>query len=178
MRMWCSTVAVTGVLAFLLSACGQTTPVTPVSPSQPVETFPSIVGDWRGSGTVTMTNRADDTVTGSFACIQIWSFTSQNGGEFSGTLNSTGQSASSDKFCTAGTNVTGILASDGTISSLHLANGIDASGCTRILGDDVFTGQLTSSTTFNLHLSDRWRCVDPGGTYNADRAVTLSATRR
>ena len=92
-------------------------------------------------------------------------------------MNSTGQSSSSDKFCTVGgTNVTGVIESDGIISSLRLANGIDASGCTRIFGDDVFTGQLTSAATFNLRLSDRWRCFDPGGTYDADRTVTVSAT--
>ena len=178
MRSWCSAVAVTAVLAFLLSACGQTSPVTPVSPPRPVETFPSILGDWLGSGTVTMTNRADHTITGSFACIQTWSFNSQDGGAFSGTMNSTGQNPGSDRFCTVGgTNVTGVLTSDGAISSLRLIDGIDASGCTRVLGDDVFTGELTSTTTFTLRLSDRWRCFDPV-TYDADRTVTLSATLR
>ena len=179
MRTWCSAGAVAVVLAFLLSACGETSPVTPVSPSRPVETFPSILGDWLGSATVTMINRADNTITGTFACIQSWSFNSQDGGEFSGTMSSTGQNLGSDRFCTVdgGTNVTGVLKSNGAISSLRLENGLDASGCTR-LGGDVFTGQLTSATTFTLRLSDRWRCLFAAGTYDAERTVTVSATLR
>lgn len=178
MRNWCSAVAVIPVLAILLSACGQTSPITPVRPALPVGTFPSIIGDWLGSGTVTMTDRADHTVTGSFTCIQTWSFTTQNGGVFSGTMSSTGQNSSSDGFCTvSGTNVTGVLTANGAISSLRLADGLDASGCTRTLGNDVLSGQLTSGTTFTLRLLDSWRCVDPVA-YDAERTITVSATLR
>src|SRR5215208_1335004 len=153
MRTWCSAVGITVVLASLLSACGRTSTTTIAGPSRASDTFPSIIGNWQGSATVALTNRADGAVTGSFSCNQNWKVTSQSGAEFSGAMDSTGQSSSSDKFCAlGGTSISGVITSDGTISSLRLTNGIGASGCTRLLGDDVFTGQLTGATTFNLRL--------------------------
>ena len=68
---------------------------------------------------------------------------------------------------------------DGTITSLRLEHGITASGCTQVSGDGIYTGAVTSATTFNLRMTDVWRCVDPrGNPYEADRTVTVAGTRR
>lgn len=145
----------------------------------PPQPFVALMGVWRGHGGTEIRNN-DNGVLNSYACSQNWSIAEQNGGQFSGWMESTGQGSNSDKFCTVGgTKFNAVMTAGGAITSLRLEHGIGAVGCTRVSGDGVYTGTVIDENNFRVEMTDQLTCTDPvGKSYPATRTITVTATRR
>ena len=136
-----------------------------------------MLGPWKGDASVNFTPRDNFGAT-SYACDQNWLVQSQNGGEFSGAVDSNGQGSNSDKFCAlrSGT-FTATMTAAGAITSARLELG--ASTCTHVSGDGTFTGSFTAPTSFTIRMSDVWNCPDPRGDLHlSDRTITIRVTKR
>ncbi len=183
-------VASAAAMALLMSGCGRTTtggganpagptpaPAPAPAPSPPpAPQFPSLIGEWTGSGSVTLTNR-QTRVALPYGCERSFSVTTQAGGSFSGLTRWRGTGASSDPYCTHEGRFTATMTADGA-TSFRVEPPIEARSCTRISGEDVFQG-TTSDASIQAEMSDVMSCVDPlGQPYDAERRVTFSVRRR
>ena len=132
---------------------------------------------WVGSAEITLVDRARGTSV-LYGCAESWNITSQDGGEFSGSWMSNGQSSSSDPYCTQSGTFTSAMTSDATLRHLRVTPSLDVRGCTRTSGDGNFTG-IINTTAFMAQMMDQWVCTDSiGRMYDADRTVALTLTKR
>jgi len=172
------------LFALLASSCGSTavdTPSGPSAPTAPVRattpSFPDVVGMWAGTAEVTIVDRARGT-SALYGCAESWNITSQDGGEFSGSWMSNGQSSSSDPYCTQSGTFTSAMTPDATLLHLRLTPSFDARACTRRSAEGNFTG-IINTTAFLAQMTDQWTCTDSTGRpYDAHRTVALTLTRR
>jgi len=160
------------VAAFAIGACGSDNSGGPT----PSTTSVNVVGSWAGTqtavGTIVQTGERVTTT-----CTQIWAITSQSGGQFSGTWQSSGGS------CAQAGGITGTIASSGVLGNVILsvtsgatpppANGLTCSPSS----SQAFTG-IASTTAITLSASDRLRCSGLGQTFDVDRAITFAMTKR
>lgn len=165
-----------GVLLAVSSlACGGDAgnPISPTRASGPQ--YPSLIGGWSGiftsSGVLIQTGQRATAV-----CNHTWVISSQNGGSFSGTFQSSGGS------CAQGGALSGSVSTAGSVSGLSFSvtvGQIELSGfsCTRTGGAEVFAG-VVSGGSMTLQASEQIRCVGNGIAGDIQRSMTLAMNRR
>jgi hypothetical protein len=187
-------------IASLSWACGSVSalPAGPSSLSQPpvllsaptvlAQSFPSLTGRWRASGTTVFRNLETGNSLDWGGCSGSFTITEQDGHRFSGPLGTQGGGWNSDRFCTASGTFTGELVEpDGTSARARLEGNFQnwprpavSPSCELIsAGDGIWTGSATSDA-IRLQVRDTLRCaasVDGalGGTAmaNFERTVSL-----
>lgn len=171
------------LLAALVTAvaCGDDTPRSPTGPSTSQQQGPNLVAGWSGTltvaGVLLIPGQTAQRATN--ICNQSWVITSQSGGRFSGTWQSSGGTIAS---CAQAGTLTGTVSASGQISDLQFGASVGTappSGftCTRVSGSEVFAG-IASNASITAQAADRLRCSGAGGTADLERTMDLSMTRR
>ncbi|MEP6915381.1 MAG: DUF1573 domain-containing protein [Acidobacteriota bacterium] len=122
---------------------------------------PNMNGVWTGTQTVS-------SFGASGTCNMVWIASGQIDATFSGTWQTSGSGCGQ-----AGT-FSGTVSSAGGISALTFGAVVGNINCTRIAGDDFYTG-LISGTTATVQTSETIRCQGIG---DVPRASTLSLTKQ
>ena len=118
---------------------------------------------------------------GSHDCSHSWDITSQNGGEFSGRFKTEGNGPSSDRFCSQTGTMMGVIRPDGTLVTLRFDPELRSTACTKVSGDGIFRGTLTTGTKLRLAAenSDQLTCDAILGEQTAgerDRTTRISTS--
>jgi hypothetical protein len=153
-----------------------------------VAQLPSLIGQWRATGTTVFRNLETGSALNWGGCSGSFSVTAQDGSRFTGPLGTQGGGWNSDRFCTASGTFTGELVEpDGSVARARLEGNFQnwprpsvSPSCEVIsAGDGVWTGSA-SSDAIRLQVRDRLRCpanVDGGLSgipmANFERTVSL-----
>ena len=185
--------------ALLAAACSDSTDVltgpspvsldlTPVVTAVVAQSFPSLTGQWRASGTTVFRNLSTGNRLNWGGCSGSLTVT-QDGSRFTGPLGTQGGGANSDRFCSATGTFTGdLIERDGSVARARLEGNFQnwprpsvSPSCEVIsAGDGVWTGSATTDA-IRLQVRDTLRCsanVDGGiiGMPMADFERTVSLT--
>lgn len=147
--------------------CGSTAVENPAAPSSvtpsptpspspsPSPQIPSLLGEWRGTGTLELT-RADGSRFGLHGCPSFWTVQSQDGGNFSGLVSIGGNGRTSDRLCGYTGRFSGTITADGAMTirlTPHFTQ-----GCSRVAGDSTFTGTRQTDGTIGIETSAAATC--------------------
>jgi hypothetical protein len=142
-----------------VAACGSgnnTTAYVPTAPTPPpAPTYPSMVGPW--TGTTTITAAIVGGLSGSNTCTETWLVDSQSGGSFSGTFQTSGGTTTS---CAQAGTFSGTVSTSGSLSVRFSSTLNPLTGCARTGGSDSFSG-LLSGGTGTLQMSQTLHCTSP-----------------
>jgi hypothetical protein len=141
-------------------------------------------GFWGGSASGDAVLRSDgQPVSLGMNCTLNWSFNSQAGGTFSGSLSARGGSPTSDWRCAHQGNVTGQIEADGRLS-IRFDPPFTPGGCTNIVAPDTMTGQMDGDDAFTVMSSGTATCQmflgnpDPAHIRDVSYTMTVSGRRR
>lgn len=165
-------------LALALSGCSD----SPTSPSPtpqpappPAPVFLNMVAGWSGRATLAAVIRQTNE-RGTNVCDQSWVVTSQTGGTFTGTFQSSGGTLVA---CAQAGTFTGVITTSGTLQSLDFDVALGAaSGCTRISGSATLTGVVSATGALTAQGADALRCTVNGVALEADRTISLEMAKR
>jgi hypothetical protein len=138
----------------LAIGCGSTTVENPAAPSLQ---YPSLLGQWRGTGALELT-AADGSSFGSVGCPGFWTVKFQDGGNFSGQVAFGGNSWLADRFCPYDGSFSGTIAVTGAMT-LRITPPL-TQGCSRVTGDGTFTGMRRTDGTIFIETSEAVTCLD------------------
>lgn len=127
---------------------------------------PALSGGWGGTGTFSAGGLSN-------TCNETWIVSGQTGGLFTGTWQSSGGTLAS---CGQAGSLSGSVSAEGVIDNLTFGVSVGQipAGCSRVAGDGVFKGSMTS-TTLTVQALDTIRC---SGLPDVQRSITLSMTRQ
>ena len=180
-RVAAGTAAVSAAL--IIGGCGSTAPNPSSAPSPvlaPAPQYPSLVGEWGGSGGLSIQYRDSNTV--SYHCDASASVRSQHEATFTGYGSLNGSSLNSDKQCPGSFAFTAVMTPDGTITSVQTDGPFRLTDCMAVT-DVSFSNGTASSTGFSIRLTDhalcRWPPLDPRNPYSkeSDRSFTMVVDR-
>jgi hypothetical protein len=156
----------------LATACGggSSSPTGPsATAAPPPPTYPNMIAGWDGSYTYTGTVLG---TAGSGNCRVTWVITSQNGGDFLGTFQTSAGSGATP--CAQSGTVNGIVTSSSTITDIVFSANINPlSGCTRTQRT-AYAGVLTGAT-LSAQTTETLSCSGVG---TVNRSFSLTMTRR
>jgi hypothetical protein len=161
----------------LTAACGGMTDALPAGPSAaaqnpaaaapvPAQNYPSLIGRWRASGSMTFRNLETGNTLARASCSGSLTITTQDRGTFTGTFGTQGGGWNSDRFCTASGTFGGeLLAPDGSLARARLEGNFAnwprpsvTPSCEFLsMGDGIWTGSATSES-IRLQVTDILRC--------------------
>lgn len=159
---------VCGLVGF--SACGSS-PASPTvsSPVVPQITYPSLIGGWSGSTSITAQQVANN-IRATNICTSTWIVNSQNSNVLSGTFQLSGGTIVS---CAQSGTFNGAVTSSGVLQLSYASTSSSITGCSYLNGDTGFTGVATAAT-ITAQQSARYNCSG----IVTDQIVTLSLTKR
>jgi hypothetical protein len=161
--------------------------LTPAATAAVAQNVPSLVGQWRASGTTEFRNVATGNTLNWGGCAGSLTITEQDGQRFTGALGTRGGGFNSDRYCTAAGTFRGELA-ERDVARARLEGNFQnwprpavSPSCEVIsAGDGIWTGSA-SNDAIHLQVTDTLRCavnVDGGqvGMPMADFERTVSLT--
>ncbi len=119
--------------------------------------MPSLLGEWRSTGNLDLT-KADGSSFGAHQCPSFWTVTSQDGGDFSGSVDITGNGRNSDRLCGYGGSFRGRITADGAVT-LRI-DPLLTQGCSRVTGDGTFTGTARPDGSIVIETREAVTCKD------------------
>src|SRR5687768_16228787 len=116
--MWRTSAAIILATSISAAGCGSTAPSNPVTPTPspapaPAPEIPSLVGEWRSTGNVTLDEAGG--WKGSYSCPGSVSITAQTGSELSGGGSWQGNGFNGDRYCAYSGQLSGVVNADGTV---------------------------------------------------------------
>jgi hypothetical protein len=124
--------------------------------------FPNLNGAWNGTQTASG-------VGISAICNMSWILSGQTAGQFGGTWQTSGSG------CGQAGNLTGTTSITGGVTSLSLSATVNPSPCTRVSGDGLFGGTISSTNVMTVQETETVRCP---GVADFARSVTLSMSKQ
>lgn len=152
------------VLASLL-ACGG--PAGPTTPTPPTPTYPSLTGNWAGTGVIVV---AVGSASVSNTCTVSVTINSQTGGAFGGTYQVSGGTSAP---CGAAGALTGAITPDGTVTAFTLAQAVGGApaGCTQTSASPTYTG-LYAGGVIRVTANAAYLCGGATATKNSTISIT------
>jgi hypothetical protein len=157
--------------------CGSIASDSPTAPSSiagSAPQYPSIVGEWGGSSSLSFQYQGRETL-GSSHCDVSASVREQTEGTFSGSIGLNGSSLSSDKQCPGSFTFTAAMAPSGTIISFQPSRSLSSHECLAV-SQPIFSSGTASGTGFRFVMTDSALCRWPPVT--DDRLPRTMATYR